>query len=278
MHQGSLGPGSLGQRDIGGNALREGEVRSWLEALQAGTLGLDEVVARLSAPAELDLGIARLDLGRTGRTGVPEAVLAEGKSDEELLTILEALGTRGSPFVVTRVDAARGRWLSETRPGLSYEPRGRLLRFRELPPPHPLKKPPWIVSGGTSDHGVVEEAYWALRTSGVEAQKMLDVGVAGLHRLLTRLPVLREASLLIVVAGMEGALPSVLAGLVACPVIAVPTSVGYGASLGGVAALLGMLSSCAPGITVTNIDNGFGAAVAAFKMLQMAGLGPGTDK
>jgi len=258
--------------------LEESELRAWLEGLLAGKLEVSEVLGLLSRSGELDLGVARIDLGREKRTGVPEAVLGEGKSDEELLPIVDALTARGKPFLVTRLDAARGMSLVQTRPELCYEPRGRLLRLRELPPVRSLGRGPLIVSGGTSDLGVVEEAYWTLRTSGVDAPTMVDVGVAGLHRLLRRLDVLRQASLLIVVAGMEAALPSVLAGLVSCPIIAVPSSIGYGASLGGIAALLAMLNSCAPGVTVTNIDNGFGAAVAALKMLQMAESTMGHDE
>jgi pyridinium-3,5-biscarboxylic acid mononucleotide synthase len=221
---------------------------------------------------ELDLGLARLDLGRGSRTGVPEAVLAEGKSDDELAVILDALVQRGQPFLATRFGEDRASRLLGGRPGLVFERRARVVHSAELPLIRNLAQVPIIVSAGTSDRGVAEEAYWTFRVSGIEAGVVADVGVAGLHRLERRIHELRRAAVILVVAGMEGALASVLAGLVPCPLIAVPTSVGYGASFGGVAALLGMLNSCAPGVTVCNIDNGFGAAAAAIKMLNMTSL------
>ncbi len=215
--------------------------------------------------------MARLDVERRGRSGAPEAVFAQGKTVAETLAIAEALVEKQGHALVTRanpdtIEALRKRW-----PGLRVAPHSGAALAGE--PPEKRRDGRWtaIAVAGTSDLPVAEEAAFTLDSLGLESRIIADVGVAGIHRLLRQVGTLREASVVVAVAGMEGALPSVMAGLVSAPVVAVPTSVGYGASLGGLAALLGMLNSCSPGISVVNIDNGFGAAVAAARIINHSG-------
>lgn len=239
-----------------------------VEDLAAGRLSPEQGLARLRDLPHEDLGFARLDHHRPLRTGLPEVVYGAGKTAEHIVGIVARLKGRGHPVLVTRlapeVFAACGRDLDagHERPG-TYEPLSRTWRWAPGPIAVTGAGSIGIVCAGTSDLPVAEEAAITLELFGNRTDRLSDVGVAGLHRLLEHLPRLRTARALVVVAGMEGALPSVVAGLVRCPVIAVPTSVGYGASFGGLAALLAMLNSCAPGVTVVNIDNGFGAACAA---------------
>lgn len=239
-----------------------------LEAVRDGTLDVASAVARIERH-EADLGTVRLDLARPLRTGEPEAIYAPGKPEGELFRIVEALLARHEPVIVTRVAPEVARALVERYPSLTHDADARLLahppRLRE-----PRGAPVAVVGAGTSDRPVVREAAATLRWLGNDVREILDVGVAGLHRMLARLPELRECVALVVVAGMDGALPSVLAGLVRQPLVAVPTSVGYGASFEGLAALLAMLNACAPGVSVVNIDNGFGAAVVADRIARTA--------
>lgn len=245
------------------------QIRRLLERVREGELDVEAALAALGPDRELDLGAVRLDLTRAQRTGTFEVIWGEGKTLAELETIVDALQKRAHPILATRIDSDKGEALTARRPGLAYEADCRVVRSRDLPPGRSLGAPV-LVTAGTSDGPVAREAYWTLRTYGWEAEEVSDVGVAGIHRLFRRVERLRQAPVLIVCAGMEGALASVIAGLVARPVIAVPTSVGYGAAFSGIAALLGMLTACASGITVCNIDNGFGAAMAALRIL---GLG-----
>jgi len=217
---------------------------------------------------------ANLDLGRRPRLGMVEAVWGQHKQANQIAAILRDLVAAGETALVTRVSpskaAAVARLLREdgpAQPALTHHPEARCLTAPGLPPVNPAMGQVMVVTGGTSDHIVAREAALALRCHGVHSALVEDVGVAGLHRLLDRLALLREASVLIVCAGMEGALPTVVAGLLPQPVIGVPISVGYGVSAGGNAALQGMLASCAPGLTVVNIDNGYGAAMAALRIL-----------
>lgn len=210
---------------------------------------------------------ARLDVERESRCGAPEAVFAQGKTPRETLAIARSLLERQGHALVTRatpetIDTLRSTWPELKVAGHS----GAALVGK---PPERRCPGHWvaIVAAGTSDLPVAEEAAFTLDALGLDSRIIADVGVAGIHRLLKQLDTLRGASVILAVAGMEGALPSVLAGLLPTPLVAVPTSVGYGASLGGLAALLGMLNSCSPGITVVNIDNGFGAAVAAARII-----------
>jgi NCAIR mutase (PurE)-related protein len=208
--------------------------------------------------------VARLDHERRDRTGVPEVVFAAGKTLEQNAALVRALYERAGFALATRIPAEQRVPLSEALPGAVLEPLSGSLRLGRLPRTGQRVA---VVCAGTSDLPVGEEAAFALDSFGHDAVRATDVGVAGIHRLFDSLDDLRACRAVVVVAGMEGALPSVVAGLVRAPVIAVPTSVGYGAAFEGLAALLGMLNACAPGIGVVNIDNGFGAAALAHKLI-----------
>ncbi|WP_216918890.1 nickel pincer cofactor biosynthesis protein LarB [Synechococcus sp. CCAP 1479/9] len=225
---------------------------------------------------------ARLDLGRRGRLGMVEAVWGEHKSVEQIAAVMLEMRRAGELALVTRVSvekaAAVERRLQERLDALGalgdgeapvHHPLARCLTWPAPPPPDPALGRVAVLGGGSSDLTVAAEARLALACHGVASDLVLDVGVAGLHRLLGQLEGLRQARVLIACAGMEGALPTVLAGLLPQPVIGVPVAVGYGVSAGGQAALMGMLASCAPGLTVVNIDNGYGAAMAALRILQL---------
>jgi NCAIR mutase (PurE)-related protein len=244
------------------------ELRTLLERVATGAVDVTDAEAALGdAPLRgfTDLGFARLDSHRGMRTGDPEVVYGAGKTVEQVLALLTALSGQagGRPALATRLtepmlDAAR-----ETFPDALVDDVGRCIAIGPLPEPTGAVT---VVSAGTSDDAVAAEAAFVARAYGAGVQRVSDVGVAGIHRLLAEVGTLSAADCLVVVAGMEGALPSVVGGLVGTPVVAVPTSVGYGASFGGLAALLAMLNSCAPGITVVNIDNGFGAGVFAARV------------
>jgi NCAIR mutase (PurE)-related protein len=220
----------------------------------------------------------RLDLGRRQRLGMVEAIWGEHKSAEQIARILEALHDAGELALATRISPEKAETVATQLPpallsqlALQHHGQARCLTAGPLPDPDPRRGRVVVLSGGTSDLPVAAEAQLALRCHGIAAELVLDVGVAGLHRLLDRLEELRGADVLIACAGMEGALPTVLAGLLPQPVIGVPVAVGYGVSAGGVAALHGMLASCAPGLSVVNIDNGYGAAMAAVRILSSRG-------
>ena len=244
------------------------DLRGVLDAVARGSLSPDDAVERLKGLPYESLGHTRVDHHRALRRGFPEVVLGEGKTDAQIVDIVRALVAAGSPSLVTRVAADRATALTDALADLSpaYHDPARVLVTRHSPPEIVGVGQVVIVSAGTSDLPVAMEAAVCAEQMGNEVVLRQDVGVAGLHRLLPEIELFRQARVLIVVAGMEGALASVVGGLVARPVIAVPTSVGYGAAFGGVAALLGMLTSCAAGVTVVNIDNGFGAAYAATLM------------
>ena len=213
-----------------------------------------------------------LDFDRRQRLGVVEAIWGEHKSDDQIARILEAFDAAGELALVTRVAASRVASLRQlTALPFQHHADARCLTLPGPPAADPRHGLVAVVAGGSSDLQVASEARLALACHGVATEMTLDLGVAGLHRLLSRLESLRQARVLIACAGMEGALPTVLAGLVPQPVIGVPVSVGYGVSAGGEAALRGMLASCAPGLTVVNIDNGYGAAMAALRILQASG-------
>jgi NCAIR mutase (PurE)-related protein len=208
-------------------------------------------------------GIATVDHHRALRLGAPEVVFGLGKTADEIAAIMVELESSGADVLCTRVDEAKAARVLEQVPRARYLGRGQCLVIEQKPFVDRGRGLVRVVTAGTSDAGVAEEALTALRLLGNRAELIHDVGIAGVHRTLSRVAELQAAEALIVIAGMEGALPSLIAGLVDRPVIAVPTSVGYGASFGGVTALLGMLLSCAAGVSVVNIDNGFGAAVCA---------------
>lgn len=240
------------------------ELKRLLEAVAAGHMDVAQAAERFGGHGIEDLGFARLDTDRERRTGMAEAIFAPGKSDEHLAAIVDRCLEMHDKVLVTRLDEERAGPLLQRHTQLRYHPVGRVLEAR--PEGEPTGEPVGVVSAGTSDLPVAEEAALVLEHLGHRVDRVNDVGVAGIHRLFSVLDRLRSARALVVAAGMEGALPSVVAGLVECPVIAVPTSVGYGASFGGVAALLGMLNSCAAGISVVNIDNGFGAATVVHRI------------
>lgn len=220
---------------------------------------------------------AKLDLGRSARTGLPEVVWGPGKTPEQIVSIMAALRDRQSVVMATRVTPEVYEAMRAIQPSIEYNPVARICRVAGTAlaeQNHPVRTVPGsvaVLTAGTADMTVAEEAAVTARLMGVEDTRLIaDIGVAGLQRLLGRVDDIRRADVVVVVAGMDGALPSVVAGLVDAPVIAVPTSVGYGAAMGGLSPLLATLNSCAVGVTVVNIDNGFGAAMAAIKMLRVA--------
>jgi pyridinium-3,5-biscarboxylic acid mononucleotide synthase len=233
-------------------------IRRLLEAVSQGRQSVDEAVARLRRLPFEDLGFARVDQHRALRAGGPEAVFCEGKTPAQVVAIVERLAADHTNVLATRAEAATA--AAVARAGLPhvYHAAARLIIVR--PAPADLLGLIVVVAAGTADLPVAEEAALVAEALGNRVERLYDCGVAGLHRLLDAYDQLAEANVIIAVAGMDGAMPSVVAGLVDRPVLAVPTSVGYGASLGGLAALLGMLNSCAPGLSVVNIDNGYGAA------------------
>jgi NCAIR mutase (PurE)-related protein len=237
-----------------------------LRRVAAGDLAAEVAADALAISPLEDLGFATIDHHRAVRLGFPEVILAAGKTTEQVVEIADRIAARRDGFLVTRADANVRRALAERVPSVEVNELGRtayLAPDKEVPQGTGAVL---VVTAGTSDLPVAEEAAVTLRALGNCVERLTDVGVAGIHRLLSRSDVLTRAAVVIVVAGMEGALPSVVGGIVRVPVIAVPTSVGYGASFGGIAALLGMLNSCAAGVTVVNIDNGFGAAYAASRI------------
>jgi pyridinium-3,5-biscarboxylic acid mononucleotide synthase len=242
-----------------------GEIRQLLDGVRAGTVATVEAEGRLleelrRQPYE-DLGFARVDHHRAVRQGFPEVVLGLGKSPAQIAEISARIASREAPLLVTRASAEAWEAVRARVPGAEYHELARAITLRK-PLPH-ASGTIAIASAGTSDLPVAEEAAVTADIMGNDVVRIYDVGVAGIHRVLAERERLAAARVIIVVAGMEGALPSVVAGLVNVPVIAVPTSVGYGASFGGVAALLGMLNTCANGVAVVNIDNGFGAGCMA---------------
>jgi pyridinium-3,5-biscarboxylic acid mononucleotide synthase len=238
-------------------------LRELLDAVAARRVPVDEAVRELRELPFRALGFANADTHRHLRTGFPEVVLGEGKTPEQIAAILVELAKGGSTVFATRVSAAAAGVVVAAVPGARYLPIPRAVVVGPMPAPERGRGTIAVVSAGTADVPVAEEAALTAELGGNRVERIFDVGVAGLHRLLAHRATIERAEIAIVVAGMEGALPSVVAGLFARPVIAVPTSVGYGASLGGIAALLAMLTSCAAGVSVVNIDNGFGAGQLA---------------
>jgi hypothetical protein len=243
------------------------DIKNILEAVARGRMTANEGLKRLGDLPFEDLGFAKLDHHRSLRTGVPEVIFAPGKTDEQILKIFERMVKAGSDVLVTRVESRVFNKIKRKFKGAQYSQAARIIYLRR----HRRNKDSgWsiaVVSAGTADMAVAEEAAVTAEAFGAKVERIYDVGVSGIHRLLAYQDMIQEAKVIIVVAGMEGALASVVGGLTPAPVIAVPTSVGYGASFNGLAALLAMLNSCAPGVTVVNIDNGFGAAVAAIKIV-----------
>jgi pyridinium-3,5-biscarboxylic acid mononucleotide synthase len=240
-----------------------------LTAVSAQQIDVPTALAELSQLPFSDLEYARVDHHRALRLGMAEVVFAPGKSPEQIAGVAQRLIAAGQDVLVTRLEAAVFAQVSPLVPELVYRAQARTASFQVAPRALTPEARVAIVTAGTSDVPVAEEAIETLRMAGIGCRRFFDVGVAGLHRLLAVMPELSRAEALIVIAGMEGALPSVVGGLVGAPVVAVPTSVGYGTALAGFTALLGMLTSCASGVTVVNIDNGFGAAMAVMRQLKV---------
>ena len=242
--------------------MREDEILELFAGIKSGRVSEQEALKYLKNYPYEDVGCAKIDTQRALRNGAGEVIYGEGKTDDEILRSAEAIGASGQNILITRTNERVFGLVCEALPQAEFNARGRVVsvKFKE---PALTQSYIAIVSAGTADGAVVEEAYETARFLGNDVRKFSDAGVAGLHRLIANLEQIRGAKVVIAVAGMEGALASVLAGLVSVPVIAVPTSIGYGASFGGLAALLAMLNSCANGVSVVNIDNGFGAAYNA---------------
>ena len=237
-------------------------LRKLLDEVRSGSVEVDSAMERLRHMPFEDLGFAKVDHHRALRQGMPEVIFGQGKTPEEVATIAEALVKRSQNVLITRADPAAVALVQERIPDVEYFPRSRAIRVQRDRTMYG-KGVIAIACAGTSDLPVAEEARITAEAMGNEVDAITDIGVAGIHRLMSNRERLTKARVVVVCAGMEGALPSVVGGLVSCPVIAVPTSVGYGASFHGLAALLGMLNSCSSNVTVVNIDNGFGAGYVA---------------
>lgn len=242
--------------------MNEDMLRALLTQIQQQETSVEDALQQLRGLPFADIGFARIDTHRALRSGFPEVILCSGKRPEQVAAIMQHLASGPGPILATRADEATFIAVREVLPGAEYHDLARAITYQNAP----LRQRPgkvMVICAGTADLPVAEEAALTATIMGNHVERLYDVGVAGLHRLLADLDRIMAATVLIVVAGMEGALPSVVGGLVRRPLIAVPTSVGYGASFAGLAALLGMLNSCAAGVTVVNIDNGFGAGFAA---------------
>ncbi|MGD0199302.1 MAG: nickel pincer cofactor biosynthesis protein LarB [Bryobacteraceae bacterium] len=242
--------------------MNQDQLRALLESVRSGAVDIDVAIERMRHLPFEDLGFAKLDHHRALRQGMPEVIFAAGKTPEQVAEIAARLAEKAPNVLITRADAAAAERVRERLPQIEYFPLSGAMRVwgdRAVRGKGRIA----VISAGTSDIPVAEEAQVTAQTMGNEVEAIFDIGVAGIHRLMNSRERLMGARVVVVCAGMEGALPSVVGGLVACPVIAVPTSVGYGASFHGLAALLGMLNSCSSNVTVVNIDNGFGAGYVA---------------
>ncbi|MEO7457009.1 MAG: nickel pincer cofactor biosynthesis protein LarB [Gemmatimonadaceae bacterium] len=247
--------------------MRRERVRDLLTRVADGSLPVDGAIDALSGDPLESLGFATIDHHRALRQGFPEVIYGAGKTPQQVVAIAKRIAEHGDGVLVTRVDADGAQALRDAIPGMEHNVTARTALLRPASAPARATATLLIVTAGTSDLPVAEEAAVTADAMACSVERLTDVGVAGIHRILSRREVLDAAGAIIVVAGMDGALASVVGGLARVPVIAVPTSVGYGASFGGIAPLLTMLNSCAAGVTVVNIDNGFGAAVAAARIL-----------
>lgn len=244
-------------------------MKDTLKQVQEGNLTINEAMKALASYE--DLGFAKVDHDRTRRQGFPEIIFGEGKSADQINSIIGVIQSREEAILVTRISKAKAQEVLKNNSSLEYNETGQLLfKKQKNIPENNTEKYIAIISGGTSDLKVAEEAALTAELFGCKVERIYDVGVAGIHRLFDQIDVIRNATVSIVIAGMEGALPSVVGGLVSHPIIAVPTSVGYGANFQGLSALLTMINSCASGISVVNIDNGFGAAYSAVMIDRLA--------
>ena len=250
------------QAEAGGREVNERWLSGLLKKVQAGDISVTEAVAELSVLPYEDLMHAKLDHHRSLRTGFPEVIFGQGKTLAQLVVIAERMAAHSQKVLITRVDAAAYKAVKAVLPDARYNEAAR-ASIVDRAAKKKGKAGRVILTGGTADIPVAEEAAVTAELMGNEVQRIFDVGVAGIHRLFNHLEQIRGAKVVVAVAGMDGVLPSVVGGLVTCPVIAVPTSVGYGANFNGVAPLLTMLNSCAPGVAVVNIDGGFNAGYLA---------------
>ena len=239
------------------------DLRKLLENVKCGTTNIDDALSSLKNLPYEDIGYANIDHHRQIRNGYPEVIYCEGKSDDQILGIVDKMTQKNSNILGTRCRKETYEKIKPIYPNAEYDQLSKILKIQNHPIENIGKGKIVVVTGGTSDIPVADEAYHTALFLGNTVERVYDVGVAGIHRLLSKKHIIDSARVIIVVAGMEGALPSVVGGLVDVPVIAVPTSVGYGANFGGLSALLTMLNSCASGISVVNIDNGFGAGYLA---------------
>lgn len=239
------------------------DLRELLQEVKNNNLDIDSALHKLKDLPYEDLGYANIDHHREIRNGYPEVIYCEGKNDDQILGIIEKMSEKGSNILGTRCRKETFDKIRKIYKDAEYEELSNILKIQNHPIENKGKGKIVVVTGGTSDIPVADEAYYTAKFLGNDVERIYDVGVAGIHRLLNKRHMLDSARVVIAVAGMEGALPSVVGGLVDVPVIAVPTSVGYGANFGGLSALLTMLNSCASGISVVNIDNGFGAGYLA---------------
>lgn len=248
------------------------KLRSLLEELSHGDCTVDQAIEQLKQlPFQLIGDFAHLDHHRSLRTGFPEVIFAQGKTNEQVTQIFLSLAEHNPRVLATRVSPEMAQEIQIRLPGVTYHPAARIL-YIDQDPDREKQSGILVMTAGTADIPVAEEAAITAELMGNQVERIYDVGVAGLHRLIDYLPLLQKARVVVVVAGMEGALPSVVGGLVSAPLIAVPTSVGYGASFHGLAALLAMLNSCANGVGVVNIDNGYGAGCLAARINQLPAL------
>ena len=240
----------------------QSEAKEILEAVQNGSLSVDDALLKLKTEPYKDIGFAKVDLHRKIRQGVAEVIYGAGKTPEQIIGIIDTMKKNGQErILITRLSSEAAEKLTQKYP-LTYYTDAKIGLVGDIPTPNGIGKIV-VATGGTSDIPVAEEAAITAEVLGNEVTRLYDVGVAGLHRLMSHIEEIMSASVIIAIAGMEGALASVIGGLADCPVIAVPTSVGYGASFNGLSALLSMLNSCASGVSVVNIDNGFGAGYLA---------------
>ena len=240
-----------------------------LKQVRLGKISNEDAISQLKSLPFEDLGFARIDHHRSLRKGFPEVIWGEGKTSAQILTIMKQMKRRGQNVLITRLDGKKAKAIQKVFPKSQYYPRSRVFTYLTHPVKSEGKGTILIITAGTTDIPVAEEAAITAQFMGNRVETLYDVGVSGIHRLLSERTRLEAARILVVVAGMEGALPSVVGGLVDKPVIAVPTSVGYGTSFGGITALLAMLNSCTSGVAVVNIDNGFGAGYMASLMNRM---------
>jgi len=238
------------------------QLRTFLQRVRDREIGVGDALERLKTLPFEDLEFAKIDHHRSLRRGLPEVIFAQGKTPQQLVSIASAMAGNEEPVLISRLTQDVYDEIQVQLPTGQYDAEAKIYAVG-LPQQPSSNRRVVVLSAGTSDHAVAMEALLTLKAFGLAPQLIQDVGVAGIHRLFAHMDQLQQADIVIVVAGMEGALPSVTAGLISAPVIAVPTSIGYGANLGGITALLSMINSCASGVTVVNIDNGFGAGFAA---------------